>query len=329
MTRLQKDRERGPISPHLYGSEVGLKSVKEQLNDISHLVSLTIGSSKIHELTLRQRKESIPIRPQIHVILRANTGSLKSTILREIGKHEGLPVLDEITQAGLVGTVDSRVMQLIPGKAWECRNKLLLLDEFRFRRQSDDWIVFLKLLEDQTYARKLGLFSSKIDLSDGDLYLRQENGQIEMKTRFATIIATMRDFRRYSNQEFKAFVNRCIPYEYKFTLDQLENVAKGAHLLKIKEYHPDRQVEIGRSAYLEILRFIRSRTVWRDSLTMQQNYLRIIGDLCRVYAVEGSMPWKFAEQVIGWKINVYNQIGAYYRESERGKQTITVETGDE
>ena len=71
------------------------------------------------------------------------------------------------------------------------RNGLLLLDEFRFKRQSDDWIVFLKLLEDQTYARKLGVFSSTINLQDGDLYLRQENGQIEMKTRFATVLATM------------------------------------------------------------------------------------------------------------------------------------------
>lgn len=102
------------------------------------------------------------------------------------------------------------------------RNGLLLLDEFRFKRQSDDWIVFLKLLEDQTYARKLGVFSSTINLQDGDLYLRQENGQIEMKTRFATVLATMRDFKRVSSQEFKAFVNRRITYEYNPTLDELE-----------------------------------------------------------------------------------------------------------
>jgi hypothetical protein len=56
----------------------------------------------------------------------------------------------------------------------------------------------------QTYARKLGVFSSTINLQDGDLYLRQENGQIEMKTRFALVLATMRDFKRISSQEFKA-----------------------------------------------------------------------------------------------------------------------------
>jgi hypothetical protein len=113
---------------------------------------------------------------------------LKSTVLAAIGKHEGTPVLDEITRAGLVGTVDQRVMQVIPGAAWTYRKGILLLDEFRFKRQSDDWIVFLKLLEDQTYARKPGVFSSTINLQDGDLYLKQENGQIEMKTRFALVL---------------------------------------------------------------------------------------------------------------------------------------------
>jgi hypothetical protein len=145
------------------------------------------------------------------------------------------------------------------------RNGLLLLDEFRFKRQSDDWIVFLKLLEDQTYARKLGVFSSTINLQDGDLYLRQENGQIEMKTRFATVLATMRDFKRVSSQEFKAFVNRRITYEYNPTLDELENIAKGADLIKIKEYNPHQEVEINRSTYLRIIKFVHDHMSVRDS----------------------------------------------------------------
>jgi hypothetical protein len=65
-----------------------------------------------------------------------------------------------------------------------------------------------------------------------------------MKTRFATVLATMRDFKRVSSQEFKAFVNRRITYEYNRTLDELENIAKGADLIKIKEYNPHRGRQI-------------------------------------------------------------------------------------
>jgi len=309
--------ERSPYGePISYKADTTKKSAKEHLANISHLASLAIGSAKIRKLTLHQRKESKQIRPQIHVILRAPTGSLKSTVLAAIGKHEGRTVLDEITRPGLVGTVDQRVMQVIPGAAWTCRNGILLLDEFRFKRQSDDWVVFLKLLEDQTYARKLGVFSSTINLQDGDLYLRQENGQIEMKTRFAAVLATMRDFKRVSSQEFKAFVNRCIPYEYNPTLKELESIAKGAELIKIKEYNPDQEVEINRSTYLRIIKFVHDHMSVRDTATARQNYLRIVGDLCRIHAVEDSMSWKFAGQIINWKIDAYNQIGLYYREKE-------------
>jgi len=310
---IERSPYRGSLS---HKPDTAKEPAKEQLASISHLVSLAIGSAKIGKLTLHQRKVSKQIRPQIHVILRAPTGSLKSTILAAIAKHEGRPVLDEITRPGLVGTVDQRIMQLIPGAAWTCRNGVLLLDEFRFRRQSDDWIVFLKLLEDQTYSRKLGVFSSTINLQDGDLYFKQESGQIEMKTRFATILATMRDFKRVSSQEFKAFVNRCIPREYDFTLDELEDIAKGADIINIKEYNPDQEVEINRSTYFSIIKFVHDYMSVRDTATARQNYLRIVGDLCRIHAVEDNVSWKFVGQVIDWKIDGYNQIGLYYREKE-------------
>jgi hypothetical protein len=310
---IERRPYRGPIS---YKPDTAKKSAKEHLANISHLASLAIGSAKIRKLTLHQEKGSKQIRPQIHVILRAPTGSLKSTVLAAIAKHEGRPVLDEITRPGLVGTVDHRTMQVIPGAAWVYRNGLLLLDEFRLKRQSDDWIVFLKLLEDQTYTRKIGVFSSTVNLQDGDLYLRQENGQIEMKTRFAAVVATMRNFKRVSSQEFKAFVNRCITYEYNPTLDELENIAKGADLIKIKEHNPDQEVEINKSTYLRIIRFVHDHVCVSDTATARENYLRIVGDLCRIHAVEHNMSLKFAGQIINWKIDAYDQIGLYYREKE-------------
>jgi hypothetical protein len=237
-----------------------------------------------------------------------------------IAKHERRQVIDEITRAGLVGSVDQRMMQLIPGAAWTYRNGVLLFDEFRFRRQSDDWVVFLKLLEDQTYARKLGVFSSTLSEKDGDLYLRQENGQIEMKTRFAVVLGTMRDFRYVSSMEFKAFMNRCVPYQYDFSMDELEKVARGANVLSIKEYRPDEEVEIPRRIYLRYVRLVRDYMRLRESATEKQNFLRAIGDLCRIHAVQGNVSRRFALQVVNWKVEAYNQIGWFYREKEKKKK---------
>jgi hypothetical protein len=99
-------------------------------------------------------------------------------------------------------------------------------------------------------------------------------------------------------------------------LKELENIAKGAELIKIREYDPDPEVEINRSTYLRIIKFVHDYMSVRDTATVRQNYLRIVGDLCRTRAVEDTISWKFAGQVINWKIDAYNQIGLYYREKE-------------
>jgi hypothetical protein len=94
------------------------------------------------------------------------------------------------------------------------------------------------------------------------------------------------------------------------------DIAKGADLIKIKEYNPDQEVEINGSTYLRIIKFVHDHMSVRDTATARQNYLRIVGDLCRIQAVEDNMSWKFARQIINWNIDAYNQIGLYYREKE-------------
>jgi len=288
------------------------KTAKLHTSNISRLVSIAIGSAKIKKLVLQEKNGPKQIRAQMHVILRARTGAGKSTILAEIAKHEGREVVDEITRAGLVGSIDQRVMQLIPGAAWTYRNGIVPFDEFRFRRQSDDWVVFLKLLEDQTYSRKLGVFSSTLDLQDGDLYLRQRDGQIKMRTRFAAVIGTMRNFKLVQSLEFKAFINRCVPYQYDFTDAELEGIARGDEIVKIKEYKPDEEIEIKKSAYFKIVRFVRNYMRVGREATRKENFLRAVGDLCRVRAVEGDLSLRFAKQIIDWKVRAYDEIGAYY-----------------
>ena len=106
-------------------------------------------------------------------------------------------------------------------------------------------------------------------------------------------------------------------------MKELENIAKGADLIKIREYNPDQEVEINRSIYLRIIKFVHDHMSVCDTATARQNYLRIVGDLCRIQAVEDNMSWKFAGQIIDWKIDAYNQIGLYYREKEtRGSKKL-------
>lgn len=91
---------------------------------------------------------------------------------------------------------------------------------------------------------------------------------------------------------------------------------EGADIINIKEYDPDQEVEIDRRSYFRITKSVRDQMSIQDTTTERQNYLRTVGDLCRIYAVEGNLPHEFARQVINWKIDTYNQIGLYYREKE-------------
>lgn len=83
-------------------------------------------------------------------------------------------------------------------------------------------------------------------------------------------------------------------------------------------------MEIIRPTYLRIIKFVHDYMSVPDTATARQNYLRIVGDLCRVHAVEGNMSWRFAGLIINWKIDAYNQIGLYYREKEtRGSKKLS------
>ena len=304
-------------------------SAKEHFANISELLSLAIASAKVKKLTVYEKDGPKNMRTVIHPLLRASTANFKSAMLTAVGKHEGRPVLDEVTQPGLVGSVDRRTMQLIPGVAWTCRNGVLLMDEFRIRRKSDDWTVFLKLLEDQTYTRKVALFSAPMKLEElymgrDDLYLRQENGQIEMKTRFACIIATMKRFETHTGPEFKAFVNRTIPYEFAFNLDELERVLKGGELLKLKDFNPEPEVEIQKEEWFKIVNFVRKNLPMltpADTIASQENLARTCGDIARIHAIQGNVDWRFAKKIINWKIDVYKRIGIWQRRQKEAVKT--------
>src|SRR3990167_6350343 len=91
-------------------------------NEISTLVNASIASAKIRKLEIHETKGIYSMRPPIHLVLHAPVGQIKSTILQEIANAMKSTVMLEITRAGLVGTLDGKTSQMIPGAAWECRN---------------------------------------------------------------------------------------------------------------------------------------------------------------------------------------------------------------
>jgi hypothetical protein len=299
------------------------RTAKEHLDNISRLTSLAVASAKIRKLTLYEEKNKpVEIRPQLHILLRAPTGAMKSTILRLIREQTGSEIVDEATRAGLVGTIDQKTMQVVPGSAWTQRRKVLLFDEFRFRRKTDDWTVFLKLLEDQTYSRKLGMFSVPMMLEDGDLYFTQKDGQLNLKTRIVYVIATMKRFESHSGMEFKAFVNRCVPYEYSFNLDEIESILKGGSAFNLATYKPDEEVEIKKETYFRILKFVRHNLpteTTEDEAASEENYARTVGDICRIHAIEDNTSWRFAKKIIGWKLHAYKSVGIWHKKKEAAK----------
>jgi hypothetical protein len=290
-------------------------SVKENLANIQMLLGASMASAKIKQVTLQEARGNFNLRPQIHLILRSATGSMKSTVLNEISKQLQVPVITETTIPGLVGTVDNETHQWIPGAAWNARNSMLLLDEFKFDRHADSWLPFLALLEDQRYNRRLGIFSSTTEHRDGDLSLIFRNGEINLKTRFSCVMASMKRFQHVTSDQFRAFVNRCIPYEYQFNEEQLAGFVQGKYRVNIPEYEPEPEAYIPRRKYYGFVKFVTHtiKTYPASQEAKTENFLRSVGDICRLYAATGKVDRDFWRKVIWWKLSVYDKIGADYR----------------
>jgi hypothetical protein len=288
--------------------------LKHQIADLEQLLGAAIASAKIKRLTLQEAHENFNLRPQIHLILRSPTGSMKSTVLGMISKQLNVPVITETTIPGLVGTVDSDTHQWIPGAAWTARNSMLLLDEFKFDKHADSYIPLLALMEDQRYNRRLGLFSVPTEHTDGDLSLIYQNGEVNLKTRFSCVVASMKRFERFSSDFFKAFVNRTIPFEYEFSNEALRGFAEGKFQLNIPDYKPQPEVFIPRRKYFGFIRFVERtiKTYPASQEAKAENFLRSIGDVCRLYAATGKEDWDFWRKVIWWKLSVYDKVGRYY-----------------
>jgi hypothetical protein len=98
------------------------------------LVNLAANSTKMKKLTIKEPFREFSLRPQIHLFISAPFGQMKSTILDQIAKLYSAKIYTHLTFPSLVGSIDRSTKQVIPAAAWECRNKIMVLDEFTATR---------------------------------------------------------------------------------------------------------------------------------------------------------------------------------------------------
>jgi hypothetical protein len=186
----------------------------------------------------------------------------------------------------MIGTIDQITGKLVPGLVWQTRNRPLLLDEFKTGERGDSAAVdvLLGTMEDGHYKRKIGLRSENCHEQDGALFYRVQNGEIEVQTRFSSIIATMKNWDMARSGKYAALTQRCLPVRYSLDDETVDDVLDGKQApYSHRGYHAREHVRIARRDYQRIRRL--ASDLRTNSEDFRSVYTRAIGDLCRVLAV--------------------------------------------
>jgi len=163
----------------------------------------------------------------------------------------------------------------------------LLLDEFRTGERGDTGSidVLLGALETGLYKRKVGQRTQVFNEEDGDLYYRVKDGEIEVKTRFSCIIATMKNLDKARSEKYRALTQRCIPIRFTLAPNDLDNILNGKTFYHYHKYEVPKNATITSSQYKQILRITKG--VRKEFPMFHSVYARAVGDLCRITAVLG------------------------------------------
>lgn len=250
---------------------------------LTEFVNISVASSKIHNIEVEQEQGIFNMRPNLNLFIFGSIGSTKSTLLKQIAEQtKSKKPYTDLTYPALIGSIDGMTRQLIIGASWECRNSLLLLDEFDFgKRKKDDIRALLQLIEGGEYNKKLASFSSPMEEKDGDLNYSFKDGEFNIKTRFALVVATMRYPFTSQNIELKALMTRSVVLAWYPEISDLKKIAHGHSLFKFEDKTPEEKIiRIKRTTYEKILKYVEEKNE-------NGNFLRIVGDCCRIYAVEG------------------------------------------
>lgn len=257
--------------------------------ELSQIINIALATVKLKEVRLPHTK----IRPFMHLLMHGKIGSGKSSILNEVLTNLNKVQSARLTQATLYGTVDKNSGSFIPPITWDARNSVLGLDEFYVPKEGEARNVvhsLLSLMENPHYIKKIGYRCNEFKEKDKELYCTVKKNTIEVKTRFIIFANTMMNLnKKMFNPDAEAFASRCLILPYYPTLDDLKRKARGepAYIYKQIKIKND-IVKINKTNYNKILKYIEKYEI-KDT-----NYLRTIGDICRIYAIIGYKPDIFA-----------------------------------
>ena len=261
---------------------------------ISRLINLAIASSKIKKITIEEEARDFDGRTNLNIFLYGSIGATKSVLLNEISEKIKCPSpFTDLTYPALIGTIDNRTTQLLIGACWECKNSLLLLDEYNLgKRNKDDIRALLQLIEGGKYKKKMASFSAPAEEKDEDLFYSYKEGTFHIKTRFSLILATMKYPYYSQSPEVQALVSRCIAIPYYPTKEDLINIAKGYPIFSYKDLTPKKlNITVNKKDYTKILNFVVKQTE-------EFNFLRVLNDCVRIFAILGKHDEKLYKIII-------------------------------
>jgi hypothetical protein len=136
---------------------------------------------------------------------------------------------------------------------------------------------------------------------ENSLFFKVKSGNIEVKTRFSCIIATMKDIRRAKEQIFQALISRCIPIRYEMSKEEIDQVLDGKKLISPENYDVKEVVEISTEDYTHIKEVINEEIEMGNVRNAKQVLGRTIGDCCRIFAVLGKHDEKLYRTILRLK----------------------------
>jgi len=252
---------------------------------LSRIVNIVLASSKLKEIHLPH----MTIRANLHLLIWGDVGIGKSTILKEIGENMDVESVRGLTPAVMLGAVDKSTGEFLEPITWTYRNKVILLDEYhieKFDKKGREVLnEMLKLMEHPRYIKKVGYRCNEIEEVEDDLYLRVKSGKIACNTRFSMVIDTMMNITKKKQlKEIEALASRCLTIYLAFSFEELRKIAMGKVIYSYSHIKLKKDiVKINKKTYAKIESYAGARK------NNKSRYFRLLGDLCRIYAVIGKI----------------------------------------
>jgi len=222
-------------------------------------------------------------RHNLHVLLSASKGSLKSTRLRQmrVCYPDRVILKDAVSYAALVGSIDSDTKDSNVPLAIRARGKVLAFDEMIRDREGHFTKALLQLLEDGEYSRDVAITpNNRKNILNS--YWSVENGEIKVQSHFSAVIATMQSPGMMSRTQLGgALLDRVVVlWHYTDYEETKDYFTSSKPLYRDLGFKPAPEVVVSEADYLQIFNF------WLEhDPTFECK--RKLGDMIRTFAVLG------------------------------------------